>query len=215
MNKRFLAVSALAAVLVLTVFASGCSKDPNAGLPNPVATIIVEGYGEITVELYKDVAPNTVNNFITLAQAGFYDNLTFHRVVDGFVIQGGDPEGNGSGGPGYNIKGEFSANGVENDITHKAGVISMARQGNPYNDAPYYNTAGSQFFITVADASSSLDRKYAAFGKVTSGMEVVREIAKVGVDENDKPLEDVVIKTITIDTKGGDYSHVEKVKAER
>ncbi len=184
-------------------------------MSNPIVTFEMENGKTIKAELYPEIAPNTVNNFITLAQAGFYDNLTFHRVVDGFVIQGGDPEGNGSGGPGYNIKGEFSANGVENDITHKAGVISMARQGNPYNDAPYYNTAGSQFFITVADASSSLDRKYAAFGKVTSGMEVVREIAKVGVDENDKPLEDVVIKTITIDTKGGDYSHVEKVKAER
>ncbi|MGN1382072.1 MAG: peptidylprolyl isomerase [Eubacterium sp.] len=155
-------------------------------------TITMENGGVMTGELYEDIAPITVENFEKLAKSGFYDGLTFHRVIPGFMIQGGDPDGTGAGGPGYSIKGEFSANGVKNDLKHTTGVLSMARTMDP-------DSAGSQFFIMVADAPH-LDGQYAAFGKITEGMEVAQEIANVPRSMwNDKPEEPVVIKTITVE----------------
>ena len=146
----------------------------------------------MTGELYEDIAPITVENFEKLAKSGFYDGLTFHRVIPGFMIQGGDPDGTGAGGPGYSIKGEFAANGVKNDLKHTTGVLSMARTMDP-------NSAGSQFFIMVADAPH-LDGQYAAFGKITDGMEVAQNIANVPRSMwNDKPEEPVVIKTIVVE----------------
>ena len=162
------------------------------------AEIVIKDYGTIKLDLYKDEAPVTVTNFVKLAKDGFYDGLTFHRIIQGFMMQGGDPEGNGYGGPGYYIKGEFADNGHENNISHKRGVISMARSNTP-------DSAGSQFFIMHADANY-LDGQYAAFGEVLSGIEVVDEIAAVKTDAGDKPVEDVVIKSITVDTKGIEYS---------
>ena len=171
----------------------------------PIATIKVKNFGTIKAELYPDKAPNTVNNFISLANSGFYDWLIFHRVIKGFMNQGGDPDGIGTGGPGYSIKGEFSSNGyTKNDLKHTAGVLSMARASNP-------DSAGSQFFIMAEDASY-LDGDYAAFGKVTEGMDVVEAINSVETDGNDKPLEDVVIESITVDTKGINYKEPEKIK---
>ena len=165
---------------------------------NPVATIEMEDGGIITVELYPDKAPNTVRNFISLANSGFYDGLIFHRVISGFMIQGGDPDGRGTGGPGYSIPGEFSANGcTTNDISHERGVISMARSSA-------YDSAGSQFFIMHADAAY-LDGQYAAFGKVTAGMDVVDAIASVRTNLNDKPYTNQVIKSIRVETFGVDY----------
>ena len=157
---------------------------------NPIATIEMNDSKIIKVELYPDVAPNTVNNFISLANNGFYDGLTFHRVIYGFMIQGGCPEGTGMGGPGYSIKGEFAANGFDNQLKHTAGVISMARSMMP-------DSAGSQFFIMHKDAPH-LDGQYAAFGKVTDGMDVVDEIAETVTDMSDRPLEDQIIKTIRL-----------------
>ncbi len=155
-------------------------------------TITMENGGVMTGELYEDIAPITVENFETLANKGFYDGLTFHRVIPGFMIQGGDPDGTGAGGPGYSIKGEFAANGVQNDLKHTLGVLSMARTMDP-------NSAGSQFFIMVADAPH-LDGQYAAFGKITEGTDVALEIANVPRSMwNDKPNEPVVIKTITVE----------------
>ena len=171
---------------------------------NPIVTMEIEGMGNIVLELYPDVAPNTVNNFISLVKDGFYDGLTFHRVIDGFMIQGGDPNGNGTGGPGYSIKGEFSGNDFQNDLSHTVGVISMARSLDP-------DSAGSQFFIMSSD-TTSLDGQYAAFGKVLEGLDVVEKISKTSVDSNDKPKEDVVIKKVTIDTKGKEYSEPEKIE---
>ena len=168
----------------------------------PVATIEVEGFGIIQAELYPEIAPNTVNNFIYLANSGFYDNLTFHRIIKDFMIQGGDPEGNGTGGPGYTIEGEFTSNGAANSLKHTEGVISMARAKDP-------NSAGSQFFI-MTKAASHLDGDYAAFGKVISGMDVVHEIENVKTGSGDKPKEDVVIKSIRVDTKGVEYPEPEK-----
>ena len=171
----------------------------------PIATIKVKDFGTIKAELYPDKAPNTVNNFISLANSGFYDGLIFHRVIKGFMNQGGDPDGVGTGGPGYSIKGEFSSNGyTNNDLKHTAGVLSMARSNNP-------DSAGSQFFIMAKEASY-LDGDYAAFGKVTEGMDVVEAINSVETDRNDKPLNDVVIESITVDTKGVNYKEPEKVK---
>lgn len=155
-------------------------------------TITMENGGVMTGELYEDIAPITVENFEKLAKSGFYDGLTFHRVIPGFMIQGGDPDGTGAGGPGYSIKGEFAANGVKNDLKHTTGVLSMARTMDP-------NSAGSQFFIMVADAPH-LDGQYAAFGKITDGMEVAQDIANVPRSMwNDKPEEPVVIKTIVVE----------------
>ena len=165
----------------------------------PIATITMQGGGQIVLELYPDKAPNTVANFIVLANSGFYDGVIFHRVISGFMIQGGDPLGTGTGGPGYNLYGEFSQNGyTANDLKHERGVISMAR-ANPYN------SAGSQFFIMHADAAH-LDGAYAAFGRVLSGMEVVDAIAGVSTNASNRPDEEQVIESIRVDTKGIEYS---------
>lgn len=169
---------------------------------NPIATIEMDDSKEIKIELYPDVAPNTVNNFIALANDGFYDGLTFHRVIYGFMIQGGCPEGTGMGGPGYSIKGEFAANGFKNDLKHTAGVISMARSIMP-------DSAGSQFFIMHKDAPH-LDGQYAAFGKVIDGMDVVNEIAECDTDLSDKPLDEQRIRSITIYTFDEFYPDPEK-----
>lgn len=156
----------------------------------------------IKVELYPDVAPNTVNNFISLANNGFYDGLTFHRVIYGFMIQGGCPEGTGMGGPGYSIKGEFAANGFDNQLKHTVGVISMARSMMP-------DSAGSQFFIMHKDAPH-LDGQYAAFGKVVEGMDVVNQIAETDTDFSDKPYDDQIIKSIKVETFDVDYPEPQK-----
>lgn len=201
-------VSVISVILAFALILSGCKKneatvttddygDALTILENPVATIEMENGGIMKIELYYDKAPNTVKNFISLANSGFYDGLIFHRVIPGFMIQGGDPDGNGSGGPGYTIPGEFSNNDFDNDIKHTRGVLSMARKGNPYNPASAYNTAGSQFFIMVEDYPS-LDGDYAAFGYCFEGMEVADEIVSVKTDSNDKPLKDVVIKSIRV-----------------
>jgi peptidyl-prolyl cis-trans isomerase B (cyclophilin B) len=167
-------------------------------MANPQVTIQMENGKNITVELYPDKAPNTVNNFISLAKSGFYDGLIFHRVISGFMIQGGDPNGTGMGGPGYTIKGEFSLNGFKkNDIKHLRGVISMARSQMP-------NSAGSQFFIMHANAAY-LDGQYAAFGKVIDGLETVDEIASTPTDYNDRPKKEQKIAKMTVETFGVDY----------
>lgn len=155
------------------------------------AMIEMEKGGRVVIELRPDIAPVTVENFVKLAKQGFYDGLTFHRVISGFMIQGGCPQGTGTGGPGYTIKGEFEANGIRNDLKHSRGVISMARAMNP-------NSAGSQFFIMHQDAPH-LDGQYAAFGTVTEGMDIVDEIADCDTDRNDRPLTPQIIKTITIE----------------
>ena len=154
-------------------------------------------------ELYPQVAPNTVNNFISLVNKGFYDGLIFHRVINGFMIQGGDPEGTGMGGPGYGIKGEFAQNGFANDLKHSAGVLSMARSMMP-------NSAGSQFFIMHKDAPH-LDGAYAAFGKIIEGMDVVNKIAEVATDYSDRPMEDQRMKKVTVETFGEEYPEPETV----
>ena len=177
----------------------------NAETDNPVATITVKDFGTITVELYYDKAPNTVKNFIYLANNGFYDGLTFHRVIEGFMIQGGCPNGNGTGGPGYSIKGEFSSNGFDtNDLKHVRGTISMGRTMQSYN------SAGSQFFICQEDYSYG-DGDYAAFGMVTDGMDVVDSIASVDTDSSNKPVKDVIIESVTVDTKGLSYDEPETI----
>ena len=173
-------------------------------MKNPIVTIEMENGKKIVVELYPDKAPNTVNNFISLANSGFYDGLAFHRVIQGFMIQGGDPAGNGTGGPGYCIKGEFAINGFkDNDIKHLRGVLSMAR-------AMMYDSAGSQFFIMHENASH-LDGQYAAFGKVIEGMDVVDEIASVRTDFRDKPLKPQIMKKVTCETFGVNYPAPRKV----
>lgn len=169
---------------------------------NPIATIEMNDSKIIKVELYPDVAPNTVNNFISLANNGFYDGLTFHRVIYGFMIQGGCPEGTGMGGRGYSIKGEFAANGFDNQLKHTAGVISMARSMMP-------DSAGSQFFIMHKDAPH-LDGQYAAFGKVVEGMDVVNQIAETDTDFSDKPYDDQIIKSIKVETFDVDYPEPQK-----
>ena len=173
----------------------------------PIVTITMDDGGVITLELYPNIAPETVNNFVSLVNKGFYDGLSFHRIIPGFMIQGGDPLGNGTGGPGYSIKGEFKSNGFRNDLRHERGVISMARAMDP-------NSAGSQFFIMHADAPH-LDGSYAAFGKVLDGMGVVDSIASVRTNMfNDAPVTPVVIKSITVDTKGEEFKEPNKL-AER
>lgn len=173
-------------------------------MQNPQVTIEMENGKKIVIELYPEKAPNTVNNFIDLVQSGFYDGLTFHRVIEGFMIQGGDPAGVGTGGPGYTIKGEFTLNGFnKNDIKHVRGVISMARANHP-------DSAGSQFFIMHQNAAY-LDGQYAAFGKVISGMETVDEIAKVKTDYNDKPLKPQIMKKVTAETYGKSYPKPVKI----
>jgi peptidyl-prolyl cis-trans isomerase B (cyclophilin B) len=169
---------------------------------NPIVTIEMEDGGTITAELYPDIAPNTVNNFISLIQSGFYNGLIFHRVIPGFMIQGGCPLGTGTGGPGYTIKGEFSANGFKNNLAHDRGVLSMARTSAP-------NSAGSQFFIMTAKAPH-LDGSYAAFGKVTDGLDVVDRIVGTPRNHMDKPNTDQRMKTVTVNTFGTDYPAPEK-----
>ncbi len=173
-------------------------------MKNPIVTIKMQDGKVIKLELYPEKAPNTVNNFISLARSGFYDGLGFHRVIEGFMIQGGDPAGNGTGGPGYTIRGEFRSNGFAgNDVKHLRGVISMARSMMP-------DSAGSQFFIMHENAAH-LDGQYAAFGKVIEGMDVVDEIAAVSTDMRDKPREPQVMQSVTVETFGADYP--EPVKA--
>lgn len=170
---------------------------------NPIVTIEMESGKVIKAELFPEKAPNTVNNFISLVKSGFYDGLIFHRVIEGFMIQGGDPAGVGTGGPGYTIKGEFAINGFsKNDIKHERGVLSMARAMSP-------NSAGSQFFIMHKN-SSHLDGQYAAFGKVVEGMQTVDEIASVKTDLNDKPKTAQVMKKVTVETFGEEYPQPEK-----
>ena len=167
-------------------------------MQNPIVTIKMQNGGVIKAELYPEKAPNTVNNFIALVKSGFYDGLIFHRVIAGFMIQGGDPKGVGTGGPGYSIKGEFAWNGFkQNDMKHSRGVLSMARAMNP-------NSAGSQFFIMHQNASH-LDGQYAAFGKVIEGIEVVDKIAAVRCDWQDKPLEPQIMEKVTVETFGNEY----------
>jgi peptidyl-prolyl cis-trans isomerase B (cyclophilin B) len=173
------------------------------GMANPQVTIEMESGNKIKVELYPEVAPNTVNNFISLVKQGFYDGLIFHRVIPQFMIQGGCPKGVGIGGPGYQIRGEFSGNGFKNDLKHDRGVISMARSQMP-------DSAGSQFFIMVAD-SPHLDGQYAGFGKVVEGMEEVDRIVAVDTDFRDKPLEPQRMQKVTVDTFGIDYPAVKKM----
>lgn len=171
-------------------------------MANPVVTITMENGDVIKAELYPEVASNTVNNFISLVKKGYYDGLIFHRVIRGFMIQGGCPQGTGMGGPGYSIKGEFSQNGVKNDLKHTEGVLSMARSMMP-------NSAGSQFFIMHKDAPH-LDGAYAAFGKITEGMNIVDKIANERTDYSDRPLKEQKIKSMTVDTFGVEYPEPEK-----
>lgn len=170
---------------------------------NPIVTIEMEDGGVMKAELYPDVAPNTVNNFISLIQKGYYDGLIFHRVIPGFMIQGGCPDGTGMGGPGYSIKGEFTGNGFQNNLVHDRGVLSMARTMAP-------DSAGSQFFVMVEKAPH-LDGQYAAFGKVIEGMEVADAIVNAKRDWNDKPRQPQRMKKVTVDTFGVDYPEPEKV----
>ncbi len=183
-------------------------SDKLANPENPVATIVMEDGGIMLIELFYDTAPNTVKNFISLANDGYYDGLTFHRVIPGFMIQGGDPKGNGTGGPGYNIFGEFSNNGFDNDKKHLRGYVSMARKGSYINPESAYNTAGSQFFICVED-QPSLDGDYAVFGYCFEGMDVADSIVSVKTDSSDKPVKDVVIKSIRVETNGKVYEEPE------
>lgn len=169
---------------------------------NPIVTFTMENGDTIKAELYPEIAPVSVQNFISLINKSFYDGLIFHRVIRGFMIQGGDPEGTGCGGPGYSIKGEFSSNGVENNLKHTEGVLSMARSMAP-------DSAGSQFFIMHKN-SPHLDGSYAAFGKVIEGMDTVNKIAETAVDYSDRPLEAQKMKTVTVETFGVDYPEPEK-----
>ena len=171
-------------------------------MSNPVVTITMDNGDVIKAELYPEIAPNTVNNFISLINKGFYDGLIFHRVINGFMIQGGCPDGTGMGGPGYQIKGEFSKNRFRNDLKHTEGVLSMARSMKP-------NSAGSQFFI-MHKAAPHLDGSYAAFGKVIEGMDVVNRIAEEDTDYNDRPLDEQKIRSMTVDTFGVQYPEPEK-----
>ncbi len=201
----------LALVLLLSAFTLTACAPPRA---TDTVYIAIKDYGLITAELYGNAAPITVDNFISLAEAGFYDNLTFHRVIENFMIQGGDPKGNGTGGSGKNITGEFANNGIDTGIAHVRGTLSMARSGSPLEQyasipeeyRPYleqaYNSASSQFFIvhkTSDNNTRSLDGKYAAFGQVVEGIEIVDQIAAVQTNADDKPLEAVIILTITLD----------------
>lgn len=169
---------------------------------NPIVTIEMQSGDIMKLELYPDMAPNTVNNFISLINKGFYNGLIFHRVIRGFMIQGGDPNGNGMGGPGYSIEGEFTYNKFDNSLKHEAGTISMARSQMP-------NSAGSQFFIMHKD-SPHLDGSYAAFGKITEGMDIVNKIAEIEINYSDLPIEPQVMKTVTVETFGTDYPEPKK-----
>lgn len=172
-------------------------------MANPIVTIEMENGDIMKAELYPEIAPNTVNNFISLIQKGYYDGLIFHRVISGFMIQGGCPDGTGMGGPGYTIKGEFAQNGFKNDLKHTEGVLSMARAMHP-------DSAGSQFFIMHKN-SPHLDGSYAAFGKITEGMDVVNKIAETATDYSDRPLEEQKMKKVTVDTQGVEYAEPERL----
>ena len=172
-------------------------------MANPVVTFEMENGDIMKAELYPEIAPNTVKNFVSLVNKGFYDGLIFHRVISGFMIQGGCPDGTGMGGPGYSIKGEFAQNGFANGLAHDPGVLSMARAMHP-------DSAGSQFFI-MHKKSPHLDGAYAAFGKITEGMDVVNKIAETATDYSDRPLEKQVMKKVTVDTFGAEYGEPEKV----
>ena len=171
-------------------------------MSNPIVTFTMNDGSVFKAELYPEIAPNTVNNFISLVSKGFYNGLIFHRVIRGFMIQGGCPDGTGMGGPGYSIKGEFSGNGFKNDLKHTPGVLSMARSMMP-------NSAGSQFFV-MHQTSPHLDGQYAAFGKVIEGMDVVNAIAETATDFRDRPMQDQVMKSVTVDTFGETYPEPEK-----
>ena len=216
---KFITILAISAVLSISIVGCSNSKanEKSKGENNPKqteekidekdlpeVTIKVKDYGTMKGVLYPNKVPNTVNNFIALANSGFYDNLTFHRVIKDFMIQGGDPEGNGTGGPGYSIKGEFSSNGFDNDLKHTEGVLSMARARDK-------DSGGSQFFIMTKD-SPHLDGDYASFGKITEGLDVLHKIEDVKTDSNDKPLNEVKIESIKVDTKGKEYKEPEKIK---
>ena len=206
MRKKIILALCLVMSLCLVACSNKTNKNEETRIPPkelPIATIVVKNYGTIEAELYPHIAPNTVNNFIYLANSGFYDGLTFHRVIKDFMIQGGDPNGNGTGGPGYSIKGEFSNNNFKNNLKHTEGVLSMARSQNK-------NSAGSQFFIVTKD-QPGLDGDYATFGKVISGMDVVHKIEDVQTDSNDKPIKSVIIESIKVDTKGIDYPEPDKM----
>lgn len=193
-------------ILLLVVIVSGCQADA-VGMKTseveqpeqlPLVTMNIKDYGTIEAELYPHIAPNTVNNFISLINKGFYDGLTIHRIEKGFVLQGGDPTGNGSGGPGYSIEGEFTSNGFLNELKHTEGVLSMARTNQP-------NSAGSQFFIMLADAPH-LDGNYAAFGKVISGMDIAHKIEEAGLSNGP-----IMIESMHVETYGVDYQEPEKI----
>lgn len=173
-------------------------------MDNPIVTIKMKNGDAVKIELYPSIAPNTVNNFINLVNKGFYNGLIFHRVIPGFMIQGGCPQGTGIGGPGYSIRGEFSSNGFKNQLNHTKGVISMARANHP-------DSAGSQFFIMVADAPH-LDGQYAAFGKVIEGEETAEKIVKAKTDFRDKPYEDQIMEKVTVETFGVEYKEPETLK---
>ena len=173
-------------------------------MKNPIITMTMENGGVIKAELYPEVAPNTVRNFVDLINRGFYDGLIFHRVIPGFMIQGGCPEGSGMGGPGYSIKGEFTSNGFKNELKHSKGVLSMARAMHP-------DSAGSQFFIMVADAPH-LDGQYASFGKVIEGMEIADKIVSQKTDMSDRPREDQVIQSVTVDMQGEEIQEPEIIE---
>lgn len=208
LNKRKkLFIGAITVALLSLVGCSSNNKENNTNVSQenlPTATISIKDFGDVEVELYPNIAPNTVNNFISLANDGFYDGTTFHRVIKDFMIQGGDPDGNGTGGPGYSIKGEFTNNGFQNDLAHTEGVISMARSSLP-------DSAGSQFFI-MTSTSPHLDGEYAAFGKVTDGMDVVREIENTETDSSDMPVNTVTIESVKVDTKGITYDSPETIE---
>lgn len=225
-NKIFIivAIIAVALIIALSIFlqpkkeevkedllginydVEGNEASLNYETENPVVAMYIENYGSIVMELYPEVAPNTVNNFISLIKSGFYDNNTFHRLVPGFVLQGGDPDGTGTGGPGYSIKGEFTSNGFENNLSHKKGIVSMARSQD--NDS-----AGSQFFICIDDATF-LDGQYTAFGEILDGWDNINNIVKNEkvADENSGQLQkNLTLKKALIDLKGKEYPEVEKV----
>lgn len=172
-------------------------------IQNPIVTFQMQNGDVFKAELYPEIAPNTVNNFVTLVQSGFYDGLVFHRVIKGFMLQGGDPQGTGMGGPGYSIPGEFSRNGFQNPLLHDKGVLSMARSMSP-------NSAGSQFFV-MHEKAPHLDGEYAAFGKVIEGLDVVDKIAVVKTDRRDRPQEDQVMEKVTVETFGEVYPEPQKM----
>lgn len=196
---RFLAVALAGCMLLAALTGCGSKK-------SPMATLTLTDGDEILIYLYPDKAPNTVANFISLANSGFYDGLTFHRVVEDFIMQGGDPNADGTGGPGYTIDGEFADNGFKkNDIPMEEGVIAMARfSSNGENSQEAYNSAGSQFFILMSD-KDSLQNQYAAFGKVFSGLNTLQKLSMCDVDSKDKPREDIIIQSIRVETYGEDY----------